>query len=91
MTATTRRSHAGVHWVWVNAGSRAFPPTQYAVAGRGNGYIMAGKLWSLRRLADADGRFTMIAVDQRPGGGALIRSGPAPGMRGVEDRPAEAT
>ena len=29
--------------------------------------ISAGKLWSLRRLADADGFFTMTAVDQRPG------------------------
>lgn len=26
----------------------------------------AGKLWGLRRLADADGRFKMLAVDQRP-------------------------
>ena len=42
--------------------------------------ISAGKLWSLRRLADADGRFTMIAVDQRPGVEALIRSKQAPGM-----------
>ena len=29
--------------------------------------ISAGKLWSLRRLADADGFFMMTAVDQRPG------------------------
>ena len=28
--------------------------------------ISAGKLWGLRRLADADGRFKMLAVDQRP-------------------------
>lgn len=28
--------------------------------------LSAGKLWRLRRLADADGRFTMLAVDQRP-------------------------
>lgn len=28
--------------------------------------ISAGKLWSLRRLADAGGRFKMTAVDQRP-------------------------
>ncbi len=26
----------------------------------------AGKLWGLRRLADASGRFKMVAVDQRP-------------------------
>lgn len=26
----------------------------------------AGKLWSMRRLADAEGRFKMTAVDQRP-------------------------
>ncbi len=35
--------------------------------------VTAGKLWSLRRLADPDGFFTMIAVDQRPGVEALIR------------------
>ena len=35
--------------------------------------ITAGKLWSLRRLADADGFFTMVAVDQRPGVEALFR------------------
>ena len=28
--------------------------------------ISAGKFWGLRRLADADGRFKMTAVDQRP-------------------------
>jgi tagatose 1,6-diphosphate aldolase len=28
--------------------------------------LSAGKLWSLRRLADAGGRFKMTAVDQRP-------------------------
>lgn len=28
--------------------------------------ISAGKLWSLRRLADSGGRFKMVAVDQRP-------------------------
>lgn len=27
--------------------------------------ISAGKLWAMRRLADADGRFRMLAVDQR--------------------------
>lgn len=35
--------------------------------------ITPGKLWSLRRLADRDGFFRMIAVDQRPGVQALIR------------------
>lgn len=28
--------------------------------------ISAGKLWGMRRLADAGGRFKMLAVDQRP-------------------------
>ncbi len=28
--------------------------------------LSPGKLWGLRRLADADGRFKMLAVDQRP-------------------------
>jgi len=28
--------------------------------------LSAGKLWGLRRLADAEGRFKMTAVDQRP-------------------------
>ena len=28
--------------------------------------MSAGKLWGLRRLADDDGRFKMLAVDQRP-------------------------
>jgi tagatose 1,6-diphosphate aldolase len=28
--------------------------------------LSAGKLWGLRRLADAHGRFKMVAVDQRP-------------------------
>ena len=34
--------------------------------------ISAGKLWSLRRLSDARGFFTMIAVDQRPGVEQLV-------------------
>ena len=33
--------------------------------------LTAGKLWSMRRLADPEGFFTMIAVDQRPGLEAL--------------------
>lgn len=44
---------------------------------KGGGYAAvttsAGKLWSIRRLADPDGFFTMIAVDQRPGVEALVR------------------
>ena len=28
--------------------------------------LTAGKLWGMRRMADADGRFKMTAVDQRP-------------------------
>ncbi|MCG8443923.1 MAG: tagatose 1,6-diphosphate aldolase [Caulobacterales bacterium] len=28
--------------------------------------LSAGKIWGLRRIADADGRFKMTAVDQRP-------------------------
>jgi len=36
--------------------------------------ISAGKLWSLRRLADERGFFKMTAVDQRPGVEALVRS-----------------
>jgi tagatose 1,6-diphosphate aldolase len=36
--------------------------------------ISAGKLWSMRRLADERGFFKMTAVDQRPGVEALVRS-----------------
>jgi tagatose 1,6-diphosphate aldolase len=32
----------------------------------GTGGLSAGKLWGLRRMADAAGRFKMTAVDQRP-------------------------
>lgn len=42
--------------------------------------VTAGKLWSLRRLADPHGFFTMVAVDQRPGVEALVAqrcAGPA--------------
>ena len=28
--------------------------------------VSPGKLWGFRRLADASGRFKMVAVDQRP-------------------------
>lgn len=41
--------------------------------------ISAGKLWSMRRLADDAGFFRMTAVDQRPGVEALVRQ-----RRGVE-------
>ena len=34
--------------------------------------VTAGKLWSMRRLADPSGFFTMVAVDQRPGVEALV-------------------
>ncbi len=34
--------------------------------------ISAGKLWSMRRMADRHGLFTMVAVDQRPGVEALV-------------------
>ncbi len=36
-------------------------------------HLSAGKLWSLRRLADAGGRFKMAAVDQRPPLFSLIK------------------
>ncbi|MEQ9814784.1 MAG: tagatose 1,6-diphosphate aldolase [Azospirillaceae bacterium] len=35
--------------------------------------ITAGKLWGMRRLADAEGRYKMLAVDQRPPIKNLIR------------------
>ena len=35
--------------------------------------VSAGKLWSLRRLSDERGFFTMVAVDQRPGIEQLVR------------------
>jgi tagatose 1,6-diphosphate aldolase len=34
--------------------------------------LSAGKLWSMRRLADRNGFFKMVAVDQRPGVEALV-------------------
>src|SRR6218665_2460833 len=45
--------------------------------------ISAGKLWSMRRLADERGFFKMTAVDQRPGGEALVRQRRGPGGAGV--------
>ncbi|HYZ63284.1 MAG TPA: hypothetical protein VE650_12590, partial [Acetobacteraceae bacterium] len=45
--------------------------------------LSAGKLWSLRRLADRDGFFTMIAVDQRPGVEALVQKARAAGGAGL--------
>lgn len=44
--------------------------------------LSPGKLWGLRRLADADGRFKMTAVDQRPPIKNLIKD-----RRGVPDAP----
>ena len=41
--------------------------------------LSAGKLWGLRRLADADGRFKRVAVDQRPPVKNLIRAKRADG------------
>jgi len=46
--------------------------------------LSAGKLWGLRRLADASGRFKMTAVDQRPPIEGLICE-----RRGVETAPYE--
>jgi len=43
-------------------------------------HLSAGKLWSLRRLADANGRFKMVAVDQRPPIMGLIKQ-----RKGVAD------
>ena len=44
--------------------------------------LSAGKIWGLRRLADAAGRFKMTAVDQRPPIKDLIRE-----RRGAETAP----
>lgn len=46
--------------------------------------LSAGKLWGLRRLADASGRFKMLAVDQRPPIKALVRE-----RRGLDEAPYE--
>ncbi|HJL88817.1 MAG TPA: tagatose 1,6-diphosphate aldolase [Acidimicrobiales bacterium] len=46
--------------------------------------LSAGKLWGLRRLADAEGRFKMTAVDQRPPIEGLICE-----RRGIEAAPYE--
>jgi tagatose 1,6-diphosphate aldolase len=46
--------------------------------------LSAGKLWGLRRLADDQGRFKMLAVDQRPPIKDLVAS-----RRGVEKAPYE--
>ena len=46
--------------------------------------LTAGKLWGLRRLADAGGRFKMTAVDQRPPIKNYIRE-----QRGLEQAPWE--
>ncbi|RME64983.1 MAG: tagatose-bisphosphate aldolase, partial [Alphaproteobacteria bacterium] len=44
----------------------------------------AGKLWGMRRLADAQGRFKMTAVDQRP----PIKN-PIAKKRGLQEAPWE--
>lgn len=44
--------------------------------------LSPGKLWGLRRLADARGRFKMLAVDQRPPIKNLIRQ-----RRGLDEAP----
>lgn len=46
--------------------------------------LSPGKFWGLRRLADADGRFKMLAVDQRPPIKNLIKD-----SRGVDEAPYE--
>lgn len=46
--------------------------------------ISAGKYWGLRRIADAQGRFKMLAVDQRPPIGNLVAE-----RRGVDKPPYE--
>ncbi len=46
--------------------------------------ISAGKIWGLRRMADANGRFKMTAVDQRP----PIKN-PIKEKRGTEEAPWE--
>lgn len=46
--------------------------------------LSAGKLWGMRRLADAGGRFKMLAVDQRPPITNPIRA-----ARGTEEAPYE--
>lgn len=46
--------------------------------------LSAGKLWGMRRLADADGKFKMLAVDQRPPIKNLVAE-----RRGVADAPYE--
>lgn len=47
--------------------------------------LSAGKYWSLRRLADANGYFKMTAVDQRPGLEALVASRRPDGKSAYED------
>ncbi len=46
--------------------------------------LTAGKLWGMRRMADAQGRFKMVAVDQRP----PIKN-PIAKMRGTAEAPYE--
>lgn len=44
--------------------------------------LSAGKLWGMRRLADGNGRFKMVAVDQRP----PIKN-PIKAVRGTDEAP----
>lgn len=46
--------------------------------------LSAGKLWSLRRMADSKGRFKMVAVDQRPPIKSLVKE-----RRGTDEAPWE--
>jgi tagatose 1,6-diphosphate aldolase len=46
--------------------------------------LSAGKLWGMRRMADANGRFKMVAVDQRP----PIKN-PIKAARGLSEAPYE--
>jgi tagatose 1,6-diphosphate aldolase len=46
--------------------------------------LSAGKLWGMRRMADANGRFKMVAVDQRP----PIKN-PIKAARGLPEAPYE--
>jgi tagatose 1,6-diphosphate aldolase len=45
-------------------------------------YLSPGKLWGMRRMADAKGRFKMVAVDQRP----PIKN-PIKAARGLDEAP----
>jgi tagatose 1,6-diphosphate aldolase len=46
--------------------------------------LSPGKYWGLRRMADAEGRFKMLAIDQRPPIKNLVKQ-----VRGVDEAPYE--